>query len=203
MLWNIIENVAIYIQKSFINLTLTAFWYYNYAMAHIEFIWYSVKNTRTEPNILTWNCVCTMDNCKLLEHYSYDDTMKIVDKSLCIRKEDRRHLCVSEYNMNAIIEGTPNNTRFLNVQYVHPAMKLPLTLKLDVSYIRNGNELFSCLHVLRLLNHQYSADEYVFDNNYEVHLMDHTVNKVIIKSHEYMKLDDLQYKLGYAIIAHK
>ena len=199
MLWNIIDNVVKYIEKTFINMTLTAFWYYNYAMAHIELIRYSVKKTHTEPNLLTWNCICTMDNNTLLEHYSYDETMKIVGKSLCIRKEEKRHLCVSEYNNNPNIEGTPNNTRFLNVQYVHPAIKSPLKLKLDVSYIRNGNELFSCLHVFRLLNHQYSANEFVFDNNYEVHLMDHSVNKVVIKSNEYMKLNDLANKSGYQI----
>lgn len=196
------ENIVKYIEKTLINMVLTAFWYYNYAMAHVELL-YPIKKPRSEPDLATWNCVCTMENNKLLEHYSYNESINVVEGALCIRREDKRHLCISEYNTNANVEGTSNNTRFLNVQYVHPAMKSPIKIKLDVSYLRNGNELFSRLHVFRLLNHQYSADDYIFDDNYEIHLMDHSVNKVIIKNNQYMKLDDLCHKRGYTINIHE
>lgn len=185
-------------EKYIVNVLLTGFWYYNYFMARAEmFIGSFGKKQFIEPDLPTWNCVCTMENNKLLEHYTYSEQGIERAGALCIRKEEKRRLCA--FNGTNHIAGTPNNTRFLNVQYVHPDMKSPLKLAIDVSYIRNGNELFSKLFVLRLLKHQYNKNEYTFDDKYEVHLMDHSVNKVVIKSNQYLAFDDLANKCGYKV----
>lgn len=190
-------------EKYIVNVLLTGFWYYNYFMARAEmFIGSKIGDTFgkkqfIEPDLPTWNCVCTMENNKLLEHYTYSEQGIECAGALCIRKEEKRRLCA--FNGTNHIAGTPNNTRFLNVQYVHPDMKSPLKLAIDVSYIRNGNELFSKLFVLRMLNHQYNKNEYTFDDKYEVHLMDHSVNKVVIKSNQYLIFDDLANKCGYKV----
>ena len=189
------------IEKTIVNLLLTAYWYYNYGMVRLEMLLgRNMKKIIYEPELPQWNCVCTVDNDRLFEYYTYEPTLNVTPGKLCIRKEDRRYLCVSEYGNDANIAGTPNNTRFLNVQYVHPDMKAPIKLTLDIKYIRNGNEIFSQLFVRRLLEHQYNSNEYIFDNNYEIHLMDQSINKVEIKSNQYLKFDDLQYKCGYTII---
>lgn len=195
-----IKPVTRIVEKYAVNVLLTGFWYYNYLMARAEmFIGSSSfgKKKIVEPDLPTWNCVCTMENNKLLEHYTYSEHGVECAGALCIRKEEKRRLCA--FNGTNHIAGTPNNTRFLNVQYVHPDMKSPIKLAFDISYIRNGNEVFSHLFVLRLLNHQYNKNEYVFDDKYEVHLMDHSVNKVVIKSNQYLVFDDLANKCGYKV----
>lgn len=186
--------------QTIVNLLLNAFWYYNFWMVKFEIFlgnWFVYEKPRSEPNFETWNCVCTLEHNRLLEHYSYSNEFKPVSGALCIFKEKNRRLCIVEGTNNT--NGSPNNVRFLNVQYMHPNMQSPLKLTFDISYIRNGNEVFSKLFVRRLLGHQYYHYEYVFDDNYELHLMDNSVNKIVIKSNQYMVFDDLENKCGYKI----
>lgn len=199
-MWDWIKKT---VEKTLVNMVLTAYWYYNYSMVKLEMLFglETKKYIKAEPELPLWLCVCSLENNKLLELYSYDESgFRIVHGNLCVYKEEKRYLCVSEYGQNADIAGTPNNTRFLNVQYVHPMMKSPIKLTLDIKYIRNGNEVFSKIFVCRLLEQQYKANDYVFDDKYEIHLMDHSVNKVVIKSNQYMKFDDLSNKSGYSIL---
>jgi hypothetical protein len=183
-----------------VNLLLSGFWYYNYALVKLEpYIKYlSVKPlSYAEPDLPSWNCVCTIENGKLLEHYTYGEPLTTwPEGSLYIRKEcDKKRY---SNNNNRELAGV-NNTRFLNIQYVHPEMKAPLKLNLDLAYIRNGNVVLNNIFVKRLLAYQYNNNEYVFDANYEIHLMDHTINKVVLKSNQYIVFDDLNEKIGYKI----
>jgi len=185
----------------FVNLLLSGFWYYNYALVKLEpFTKYiAIKpRTYTEPDLPSWNCVCTIENGKLLEHYTYGEPLTAwPEESLYIRKEcDKKRYS----NNNNRESAGVNNTRFLNIQYVHLEMKSPLKLNLDVAYIRNGNTVLNNIFVKRLLMYQYSDNNYVFDANYEIHLMDHTINKVVLKSNQAIVFDDLNNKIGYKCV---
>jgi hypothetical protein len=198
-----IKSSALQFLKPFepfvVNLLLSGFWYYNYALVKLEPFtkYFAIKpRTYTEPDLPSWNCVCTIENGKLLEHYTYGEPLTAwPEESLYIRKEcDKKR-----YSNNNNITGA-NNTRFLNIQYVHPEMKSPLKLNLDVAYIRNGNTILNHIFVKRLLAYQYNDNDYVFDANYEIHLMDHTINKVVLKSNQAIVFDDLNNKIGYKCI---
>jgi hypothetical protein len=194
-----------YIQPRLINLLLTGFWYYNYALVKLEsytkYFQPYIKNVHTEPKLPSWNCVCTIENGKLLEHYTYGEPLtEWPAGSLYIRKNCEKHRIVHSGSARSGTKGTPNNTRFLNIQYVHPDLKSPLKLTVDLSYIRNGNMILDSIFVKRLLSHQYHSNEYVYDNKYEVHLMDHTINKVVLNNRQSMLFDDLNNKRGYSIV---
>lgn len=197
-----------YIQPHLINLLLTGFWYYNYALVKIEcytkwlqpYTKWLQPYTNSEPELSSWNCVCTVENGKLLEHYTYGEPLATWPRgSLYIRKECDKKRRSHSHNKGNAVSGA-NNTRFLNIQYVHHEMKTPLKLSVDLSYIRNGNTVLNNVFVRRLLAHQYRSNEYVYDNNYEVHLMDHTINKVVLKNHQSLLFDDLNNKNGYIIV---
>jgi hypothetical protein len=200
-----IKSKALQFLKPFepfvVNLLLSGFWYYNYALVKLEpYIKHFTIKPRTyaEPDLPSWNCVCTIENGKLLEHYTYGEPLTTwPEGSLYIRKEcDKKRY---SNNNNRELAGV-NNTRFLNIQYVHPEMKSPLKLNLDLAYIRNGNAVLNNIFVKRLLAYQYNNNEYVFDTNYEIHLMDHTINKVVLKSNQCIVFDDLNNKNGYKCI---
>lgn len=189
-----------YIQPTLINILLSGFWYYNYAMVklepytrYIQWCFTIIPRSYAEPDLPLWNCVCTIENGKLLEYYTYGDPLTTWPQTaLYIRKD-----CDNKRRSNNSEISGANNTRFLYIQYVHPDMKAPLKLNLDVSYIRNGNTVLNHIFVKRLLAHQYHDNEYVFDTNYEVHIMDNTINKVVLNSNQSIVFDDLHEKRGY------
>jgi hypothetical protein len=91
-----------------------------------------------------------------------------------------------------------NNTRFLNIMYFNKAMKNPVKLNLDIAYVRNGNEVLSKTFVYRMLSYQYNPGDYVFDDTYEVHLMDFNIQKHVLNSSQYIYFND-RLKTGYEV----
>ena len=74
-----------------------------------------------------------------------------------------------------------------------------LTLKLDPEYLREGNNLFSKSFVLRMLKYSYPADQYVFDENYELKVMDDKIHTAVIGYNKYMVVNSAS-KTGYTVV---
>ena len=77
-------------------------------------------------------------------------------------------------------------------------MKNPVKLYLDIAYVRNGNEVLSKTFVYRMLSYQYNPGDYVFDETYEVHLMDYNIQKHVLNSSQYIYFND-RLKTGYEV----
>jgi hypothetical protein len=77
-------------------------------------------------------------------------------------------------------------------------MKDPLKINLDLTYIRNGNEVFSKTFVYRMLSYQYNPGDYIFDETYELHLMDDKIKKHTLTASEYIFFND-RLNAGYEV----
>ena len=199
-----------------VNFLFALFWAYNYLFVLVEEKlkpygfkqFFITKNQLVEPNLETWNCI-TMVNMnlatpKLIEQYKcgsndeYDATIQStgveLGETLFIRKcENHRLSFIKVPGLNKERFGEipiSNNTRFLNIMYFHKAMKDPVKLNLDVTYIRNGNEVLSKTFVYRMLSYQYNPGDYVFDDTYEVHLMDDKIRKHVLTASKYIFFDE-------------
>ena len=204
-----------------VNFLFALFWAYNYLFVVIEeklkpygfcqlFV---IRNQLVEPNLETWNCI-TMVNMnltkpKLIEQYicgSEDDFDALsggeLGETLFIRKCENYRLSIIKVPglIKEKLDEFPNlnNTRFLNIMYFNKAMKNPVKLYLDIAYVRNGNEVLSKTFVYRMLSYQYNPGDYVFDETYEVHLMDYNIQKHVLNSSQYIYFND-RLKTGYEV----
>ena len=211
-------------EVKFVNLMFSLFWIYNYLFVlaeerfkHYGFLkkYFIVSNQLVEPQLDTWNCITTvnmnLDQPKLIEQYRYgseEEYNQIISnivlekETLFIRKSEKYRLSrVSIPNLEKPMFDeipNPNNTRFLNIMYFHKEMKNPLKINLDLTYIRNGNEVFSKTFVYRMLSYQYNPGDYQFDETYELHLMDDKINKHTLRASDYIFFND-RLKAGYEV----
>lgn len=91
-----------------------------------------------------------------------------------------------------------SSAKFINVIFSNNLTKKPLTLKLDQSYFYVGNEILSSTHVFLLLSILYESSEFVFDDSYELKIMDSKFNLRVIKPDQWITFDnsDLGYHVG-------
>lgn len=80
---------------------------------------------------------------------------------------------------------------FLNIEYKHPSMKTRIQIVLHPDFYVIGNVLFTPLFVKRYL--EYQTDEYIFDMEYSLVLVDNNIKVVELRSNNYMVLDKDKY----------
>ena len=192
-----------------VNTLFSLFWLYNYLFVVVEeklnhygFLkkYFVTANQLVEPNLDTWNCVTSVTpQFKLIEQYKYGSEEEPVLKegALFIRKYDTYRL--SFITNGKRVDPTPCATRFLNVMYFNKGMKDPIKVHLDPHYIHNGNEVLSKAFVYRMLCYQYNPSDYLFDDAYELHLMDDKIRKRVLTSKEYIVFGNE----GYEVIKEK
>jgi hypothetical protein len=103
---------------------------------------------------------------------------------------------VKDIRKNKQIESITFNTsdvHFITVQYTHPKMKSTITLSVPKGMYVVGSELFTPTFVLRLLNYQ--PNNYIFDMNYVLKIIDNNVNLLNLTSNQYMLLNDKSYSI--------
>ena len=188
-----------------VNTLFSLFWIYNYLFVLVEeklnhygFLkkYFVTVNQLVEPNLETWNCITTMTpQFKLVEQYKYGSENEPVLKegALFIRKCDTYRL--SFITNGERVSPTPCATRFLNIMYSHKNMNEPIKVHLDPAYIRNGNEVLSKTFVYRMLCYQYNPGDYVFDDTYELHLMDDKIRKRVLKLNDYVVFGNGGYEV--------
>jgi hypothetical protein len=219
-----INSICKNLETIFVNAIFSLFWTYNYYAVIIEermkpygfaseFVkkMFAVTNKKVEPDLDKWNCTAVvnmnLEVPKLIEQYEYgsaeNEFLSLTNHNsfgdvLYLKKCEQYMLSRiknTRVENSRVDQNNPNRVRFLNIMYFHKKMEDPIKLKLDVSYIRNGNEIFSKTFVYRMLNYQYNPKEYYFDDTYELHIMDDKVNKQTLKSDQYLLFDDKQKEL--------
>ena len=194
-----------------VNALFSLFWFYNYLFVVVEeklnhygFLknYFVTKNQLVEPNLETWNCVASFTpQFKLIEQYKYGSEEEPVLKegALFIRKCDTYRL--SFITNKERVDPTPCATRFLNIMYFNKGMQDPIKVHLDPAYIRNGNEVLSKTFVYRMLCYQYNPGDYVFDDSYEVHLMDDKIRKRVLNSNDYVVFGNGGYEVVNEVLS--
>jgi len=124
---------------------------------------------------------------KWSEWISYDlDTKQDVDLFEAIPNNDNvpGSVFINKINSSVYLvnndlpleEVEPVKERFITVQYVHPHMGLPLTLEIPPGMYQKGNQILNSTFVYWCLKYQYQRNEYVFDENYKLEIIDGELN---------------------------
>ena len=142
----------------------------------------------------------------LLEHYSSKNDFH--DQSKYTKKTSASHLFISHFFykekpvkissihqpiFTEIINPVISKVKFLDIQYIHPDMSVPLILELSKDYYYHGNELFSNAFVNRLL--LYQPFPFVFDDRYTLEIMDKDLNCIVLYSYQYLVLEESGYRV--------
>jgi hypothetical protein len=85
----------------------------------------------------------------------------------------------------------PSKVEFLYVEYSHSEMSKLITLNIPKIMMNVGNELFSPVFVLMMLEKQ--AEPFVFDKHYHLRIMDNDVNMIELTSDQYIQLEMDKY----------
>ena len=86
-----------------------------------------------------------------------------------------------------------SNVSFISVNYVHPKMNSPIALNIDKSMLLTQNELFTPTFVRRYLDYQ--EEEFVFDMNYLIKIIDSDINMIELTSNQYIRIDKDKYAI--------
>jgi hypothetical protein len=89
------------------------------------------------------------------------------------------------------LESSP--IRFISIKYSHPKMKDNLYLELDNTMYIISNSLFSPVFVRRLL--EYQTEDFVFDKNYKLVIMDNNINTIELDFTKYIILEKESYNI--------
>jgi hypothetical protein len=82
---------------------------------------------------------------------------------------------------------------FLSIKYTHPIMDSEIHIDLCKGYYCVGNEILSPLFIKRCLEYQH--ENYHFDKEYELEVMDGNVFSFKLKSDQYIYLNATNYKI--------
>jgi len=86
----------------------------------------------------------------------------------------------------------PCSYNFLSIKYTHPTMdNESVYIDLDKQYYFSKNDILSPLFIKRYLEHQPS--NYHFDMSYELEIIDNNVETVVLKSNQYILLEESKY----------
>ena len=201
----------------FVNFLFSLFWTYNYYVVIVEEKLrpygasdivkrlFFINNKKVEPELEKWNCTAVVNmNLQqpiLIEQYEYGNDNDFLSLNrgdysspIYLKKCDGYTLSRTTYTKPPqMVEASA--ARFLNIMYFHKKMAEPIKLTLDPRFIRAGNEVFSKTFVLRLLSYQYNPIDYVFNDAYELHIMDSKIQKVTLKSNQFLLFTKEWYEI--------
>jgi hypothetical protein len=187
--------------------------YWNYVLG----IYYAVQGRNVEPIYSEWINVSllgynsgkseyfykeeylqikSIDDCGITPFIENIQVEPIFISSLIIIKTDNLYTYrVNSYNI--LIENGNNlsDVRFLSVEYSHPKMINPLYINLSKNHFLIGNQILSFVFVLRYLKYNFAQNDYVFDDDYIINIMDDNINMFDLNSTQYVELKESMYKI--------
>ena len=90
-----------------------------------------------------------------------------------------------------IYSNVRSKVSFLTIEYTHPQMKDRLVIELDKNVYFANNIVLSSLFIKRYL--EYQVENYVFDENYTINLMDNNINMVTLTQLDSILLGENSY----------
>jgi len=121
---------------------------------------------------------------------------KILEECLITMKTNNKYIYKTCNRDNECFAELPNEfskIKFLNIEYIHPQNQSSITIQLDRNSYLVGNEILSPTFVKRHLEYMNSSKN--FDMTYVLKIMDNNLNNFELKSHEYIVLDKMEYKV--------
>ena len=85
--------------------------------------------------------------------------------------------------------------RFLSIEYTHPKMSHTIPLELHQEMLYVGNHLFSAAFVARMLHYVMGRNNFVFDMDYVIKIMDKDLKYFELTYCQYICLEKTEYKI--------
>jgi hypothetical protein len=171
--------------------------------------WYSCSTFVKTPAFLTNDADSNLYEFNEKYSYSSEEEQSFatdeVEKLYISKKDGYRVSRISTPKINYVEEkDVPKKSKlkFISILYGHKKMSNMLTLKLDPEFLREGNNLFSRTFVMRLLKYTYPMSEYVFDDDYELKIMDEKIHSVVLKYNTYLVVNEAS-QTGYTIVSNE
>ena len=136
-------------------------------------------------NILFDMLLNSFQNTTVTLNSEYLLMMRVNDQAIISRIYDENR---DDYDI--VIEKSRKH--FLSVEYTHPDMQSRIVLDLDPSLYLVGNEVFTAGFVQRCL--EYQSENYVFDDNYVLDIMDSKIKMLTLKKGEYIIIGKTEYE---------
>jgi hypothetical protein len=93
------------------------------------------------------------------------------------------------------IDIVVSNTSFISIEYVHPKLDKPLSIKLPRNYFVVGNEILTDIFVCRYLIYEYGKHVIFEDMDYKLNIIDSNINMLSFGKDKYIELT----KNGYSV----
>lgn len=165
---------------------------------------------KEEPTENTWVQIYTMTSEETYIYPYTTDVLKFVEKEFTFFIENPVHkesLFIVRMENQYIVKSFPackeqqtswtempklSTISFSFIEYYHPKMVKPLEILLPNDFFTIGNELFTPAFVLRQL--ELMNCYFIFDNDYEIHFIDHDIIEKHLKYNEYIVIEENGYK---------
>jgi len=170
----------------------------------------TIYRKRTEPFENYWWSICRITEKETLEE------IVLFEKPIFVKENDfiiyhfiDFYACFynRSNNNNSNVESVElfetwninnpkkSNIRFLSIQYTHPELKEPIELNLENQWFFVGNELIGKIHILRILEYQFSKSQYIFDERYILKIIDSDIHIFEITAEQYIRLEEDKYDI--------
>jgi hypothetical protein len=209
-IWNEIKRYSIYIGFQLFDLYVDLYIWIN-KQDFLKYI-FPIKLKHIEPESAEWISICSMynNNDKYDICNTYLENENTIEKQyilFCNRKEScnktnrKEHLFLAKQNNQYFtrtyfsdknsIEMMKSNIKFTYIEYSHRKMRNTIELKIPSNMYMVGNELFTSVFVLRLLTYQ--SNNYYFDLEYKISILDHEIKTIELTSDLFIVLDKDTY----------
>jgi hypothetical protein len=129
-----------------------------------------------------------------LQNYSVGKNTNIICKPWYTWKDDNCIISRVGFSFDSLDRSIITSIRFLLIEYTHPNMKERIELEINNSWYITGNELLSFAMIMHLLEEQ-ATDNYIFDKNYTIYIMDNKIRTYELKHNEYILLDKSEFRI--------
>ena len=136
-------------------------------------------------NVLFDMLLSSFQNTTVTVNGEYLLMMRVNDRAVVSRIYDE-----SRDDYEIVLEKSRKH--FLSVEYTHPVMSNRIILDLDPSLYLVGNEVFTTGFIQRCL--EYQTEDYVFDDNYVLDIMDSKIKMLTLKKGEYIIIGKTEYE---------
>lgn len=132
----------------------------------------------------TAQAICNSDNIKeTMVTMKAGDIMftKTYNKDLIMNEDEQLYLNVQ------------SKVSFISVEYTHPNMKNKIIMAIPKNTYFVNNIILSSAFIKRYL--EYQPENYVFDDNYTIQLMDNNINMFSLKCNQYILIKEKSYEV--------
>ena len=218
-LYNNFDIVKNTVDTSSYNLDKLTANYNNYRIEPFDNNWVCISILlNNDENLFTGNKQIYLENYQHIKSHTTPDVSKIEYYNNCLSYFGKMATSIAKSDNNVIEtmvtmkldDGITNNSfnkttdepkysnirsnaTFLTVEYTHPKMQNRIIMELEKELYFINNVILSPLFIKRYL--EYQPEEFIFDENYTINLMDNNVNMITLTNSQSILLSENSYKV--------